>query len=397
LPDGTIIATTYIKYRDDDSKHSVVSTRFKIQETDVKNAKYLLDNSKIKDESPFFHTQILYKSEKDNSARGPQITIAPDGTILAFGRWCSVIRRSKDKGKTWSPEERLGFKGNNVFVDHASGEVLIIATKQENPCLYRSRDNGYTWNKEDIVINPNIMGHGVGKVPIDVEAMNAGIMLKYGEHKGRLLVAGRLQPPEGDNAQEYWMYNYNTALYSDDRGKTWQVSNGIMTGTGEAVLQELSDGRIYYNSRSHMSIDHRRRIAWSYDGGNRFVDWYVSDDLFEIGEPFYYKHGSKPSYGCMAGLIRFPDGLTEGKDVLLYSAPDWKGGWRFQMTVWASFNGSATWPIKRLVDQSFSAYSSLTVDKDGTIYLLYEGGENKLYDETSIAVFNLRWLLMGEE
>ena len=142
-----------------------------------------------------------------------------------------------------------------------------------------------------------------------------------------------------------------------------------------------------------MSVDHRRRIAWSYDGGNRFVDWYVSDDLFEIGEPFYFKYGSKPSYGCMAGLTRIPDGLTGGKDVLLYSAPDWKGGWRFQMTVWASFNGSATWPIKRLVDQSFSAYSSLTVDKDGTIYLLYEGGENKLYDETSIAVFNLRWLL----
>ena len=394
LPDGTIVATTYIKYKDDNNKHSVVSTRFKIQETDVKNAKYLLENSKIKDEAPLFHTQILYKSEKNNSARGPHITVAPDGTILAFGRWCSSIRRSKDKGKTWSPEESLDFKGNNVIVDDVSGDILIVAPNQENPCLYRSRDNGYTWKKEDIVIKPNTMKHGAGKVPIDLGAMETGITLKYGEHKGRLLIAGRLQPPEGDNAQEYWMYNYNAALYSDDRGKTWHVSDGIMTGTGEAALEELSDGRIYYNSRSHMSVDHRRRIAWSYDGGNRFVDWYVSDDLFEIGEPFYYKYISKPSYGCRAGLIRIPDGITEGKDVLLYSTPDWKGGWRFQMTVWASFNGSATWPIKRLVDQSFSAYSSLAVDKDGTIYLLYEGGENQLYDETSIAVFNLMWLLM---
>ena len=40
LPDGTIVATTYIKYKDDHHKHSVVSTRFKIQETDVKNARF---------------------------------------------------------------------------------------------------------------------------------------------------------------------------------------------------------------------------------------------------------------------------------------------------------------------------------------------------------------------
>lgn len=186
-------------------------------------------------------------------------------------------------------------------------------------------------------------------------------------------------------------------IMSEDGGKTWQVSDGIMTGTGEAALAELSDGRIYYNSRSHMSIDHRRRIAWSYDGGNMYVDWYASDDLFEIGEPFYYKYGSKPSYGCRAGLVRVPDGIIGGQDILLYSSPDWKGGWRFQMTVWSSFNGTATWPIKQLIDQGHSAYSSLAVGKNGLIYLLYEGGNKKLYDEINVAVFNLKWLLEGED
>jgi hypothetical protein len=91
-----------------------------------------------------------------------------------------------------------------------------------------------------------------------------------------------------------------------------------------------------------------------------------------------------------------PDGLVASRDVLVYSSPDWPGGWRYQMTVWASFNGAATWPVRRLVDASFSAYSSLAVDEDGMIYLLYEGGEEKLYDETSVAVFNLKWLLEGE-
>ncbi len=35
LDDGTIVATTYIKYDDSEKKHSVVSTRFKIAETDA--------------------------------------------------------------------------------------------------------------------------------------------------------------------------------------------------------------------------------------------------------------------------------------------------------------------------------------------------------------------------
>ncbi len=34
LPDGTIVATTYIKYRPGKRKHSVVCTRFKLEETD---------------------------------------------------------------------------------------------------------------------------------------------------------------------------------------------------------------------------------------------------------------------------------------------------------------------------------------------------------------------------
>ena len=34
LPDGTILATTYIKYWNDARKHSVVCTRFRLEETD---------------------------------------------------------------------------------------------------------------------------------------------------------------------------------------------------------------------------------------------------------------------------------------------------------------------------------------------------------------------------
>jgi hypothetical protein len=400
FPDGTIIATTYIKYRDDKNKHSVVSTRFNIRETDKMAADQLVKAQT--NQSGFFYSQTLYKlSEGEKKQiRIPAITIAPDGTVLAFAGNCSLLRTSVDKGKTWSPEREIVPGKNldgNVMVDEVTGELIILSPSSSKPCVYRSKDNGRSWTREAIKIKPNALGQGVFKnSPINIVAMEPGLTLKYGEHKGRLLIAGRIQPPKGDNAQEYWVYNYNTSMYSDDHGLTWQISDPIMTGTGEGAVAELSDGRIYYNSRSHMSVDHMRRIAWSHDGGNRYVDWSTSEELYEIGEPFYFKYGSRPSYGCKAGLVRIPDEASGGKDILLYSQPDWKGGWRYQMTVWASFNGTATWPVKRLIDQGHSAYSSLAAGKDGTIYLLYEGGDKKLYDEVNVAVFNLKWLLEGE-
>ena len=212
---------------------------------------------------------------------------------------------------------------------------------------------------------------------------------------------GRVQPPNGDNAQEFWAYNYNTAIYSDDRGKTWQVAEPVQSGTGEGTLAELTDGRIYYNSRCHMAVDARRLVAWSHDGGHRWVDWQVCDTLREVGEPFYLKYGSKPSYGCNAGLVRVPLEATNGRDVLLYCAPDNPGGTRVRMTVWASFDRAATWSIKRLVYGGPSAYSSLTADKQENVFLIFERGlsANPKRDidhhRITLARFSLDWVLVG--
>ena len=49
--------------------------------------------------------------------------------------------------------------------------------------------------------------------------------------------------PRGNNDQEWWPYNYNTAIYSDDRGKTWQTSGPVQSGTGEGTLAELTNGQ----------------------------------------------------------------------------------------------------------------------------------------------------------
>jgi sialidase-1 len=66
------------------------------------------------------------------------------------------------------------------------------------------------------------------------------------------------------------------------------------------------------------------------------------------------------------------------------------------MTVWASFDGAKTWPVKRTVYEGPSAYSSLAAGKDGAVYLLFERGEKKLYENIAVARFNLEWLADGQ-
>ena len=329
--------------------------------------------------------------------RIPNIIVAPDGSVLAFGESGRQVRRSQDRGRTWSPAAVIGEDcGGSAVIDNTSGDVLVVNTRAGH--LWGSRDCGLSWERQEIEVRANPLGHGApGHVPATTTCSESGVTLQHGEHAGRLLMPARCQPPEGNNDQEWWPCNYNTAVYSDDGGRIWQTSGPVQSGTGEGTLVELSDGRIYYNSRCHMAVDHRRRIAWSHDGGHMWVDWQVSEDLYEIGEPFYFKYGTKPSYGCNAGLVRVPLEATDGNDVLLFSTPDNPGGHRLRMTVWASFDQARTWPVKRRVYEGPSAYSSLTAGPDGTGYLLFERAQEKLYESVAVAVFDLEWLCEGRD
>ena len=98
------------------------------------------------------------------------------------------------------------------------------------------------------------------------------------------------------------------------------------------------------------------------------------------------------------GLTRLP---VKDRDVLIFSNADTGGGDRARMTVWASFDGGRSWPVKRLVYESFSAYSSMVAGRPGTpteglIFLLFEGGPEGRYSAMQAARFNLSWILEGE-
>jgi len=239
-------------------------------------------------------------------------------------------------------------------------------------------------------------------VPLHVNCFQPGITLQFGPKKGRLLMPGRILGPTNSNDVKWRPYHYNTAMYSDDGGTTWQVGAPFpIFGAGEAALAEISTGSILYSSREHMSRGNRY-FGWSHNGGKLWLD--------AQRHPTLPDGARGTSYGCMGGLIRLP---VQGADILLYSNLDTDGGQmprqtgastssgRQRITVWASFDAGNTWPVKRLVHGGPSAYSCLGVGRAGTpsegsAFLLYEGGTRDCYEGVHVAVFNLSWLLGGE-
>lgn len=323
--------------------------------------------------------------------RFPNIVVALDGTVVATWGSSSVrARRSEDGGKTWDKEvviAKPGFQGGGLTVDEKSGDLLAFVEERHPPApisIIRSTDHGKTWKSQQVVLHKDSKGN----LP-SMHMNEHGITLRHGEHKGRLLRPSRWYA--GKNEKARWDQHYTNAIYSDDGGKTWRASDPFPAfGTGEATVAELSDGRIYYNSRRHWAPEgdnpRRRWVAWSEDGGATWKDLSICEVLPDGPQD--------TNYGCMGGLVRLP---VADRDILVYSNCDSPAGRRLG-TVWASFDGGQSWPLKRLVFEGTFAYSSITAGRPGTasegsIYLHFEGGPK---GGSTVARFNLSWLLEGK-
>ena len=345
---------------------------------------------------PFFNKSRLF-----DEGRFPNVVITTEGTVLVtWGSGDFFVRRSEDGGQTWEPTITVaspGFQGGGTLVDETTGDILVFV-EEKHPVspltIYRSQDDGRTWEQQQYTILPDSLGH----IP-SMHMNESGITLTQPPYQGRLIRPTRFYGAGND--RPFWHTHYTNAMYSDDGGATWQTSAPFpVRGTGEAAIVELEDGRLYYNSRRHFSDDgrtaKRRYIAYSEDGGATWNDAQIEENL-----PDGAQH---TDYGLMAGLdIEFSD---NGSSLMLFSnidvpaeTPDevvpfeQRTTRRFRGTVWGSYDEGLTWPIKKLVEPGSFAYSSLCFGRKGTpteglIYLFYEhngGGE--------MMVFNREWLL----
>ncbi|MEZ6061036.1 MAG: sialidase family protein [Planctomycetaceae bacterium] len=338
---------------------------------------------------PFLGEPQLAATQVFQNERFPNIVVTKSGTLLAtWGNPHVRVRRSDDNGATWGDEITIaesGIHGGGTTVDENSGDILVFVEAQHPPApltVYRSTDDGRNWQAESIRIHPD----SSGRMP-SMHMNEHGITLQRGEHQGRLIRPSRFYG-EGNRPESLWPTHFTNAIFSDDGGRTWQTSEPFPeNGTGEATLAELSDGRVYYNSRRHWAPDgsnpRRRWTSFSDDGGATWQEATICEALPDGPQ--------NTNYGCMGGLVRLP---VQGRDILLYSNCDDPES-RRNGTVWASFDGGGTWPIRRLVEADAFAYSSLNAGRPGTItegwiFLHYESSGSK------VARFNLSWLLEGE-
>ena len=344
--------------------------------------------------TPFFETQKIFEEE-----RFPNLVVAKDGSIVAtWGKENCVSRRSKDGGVTWEAPVSIdqGINGGGLTVDENSGNIFTFVEKDRHPpapiVCYISKDNGQSWQSHPILIQPDKKGN----LP-SMHMNEHGITLKKGPYKGRLIRASRYYSQA--NEHKYWPEHYSNAIYSDDGGKIWHTSDPFPAlGTGEAaIVVELDNGTLYFNSRRHLSTEglnpRVRYTAYSSDGGQTWSNLQLSEELPD-GE-------QDRDYGLMAGLERIP---IDGHDLLIFSNIESQKG-RKNGTVWLSFDGGKSWPVKKLIDPMGFKYSSLTIGRkntpsEGFIYLLYETGLNDdihAYNGAKIVRFNLSWLLEGKD
>lgn len=339
---------------------------------------------------PFLQTPQLLIQSVFRDERFPNVVVTPKGTIVVtWGNSVIRSRRSTDAGLTWEPAvviDSKGFQGGGTTVDTTTGNLLAFVEAGHPPAevrVYRSEDDGKSWNAETVSIQPDAHGNSPS-----MHMNEHGITLQHGEHAGRLIRPTRYYG-EGNRPPSLWPTHYTNAIYSDDGGKKWSTSEPFPeNGTGEACIVELSDGRLLYNSRRHWAPEGksplRRWTSFSDDGGATWSKASLCEILPDGPQ--------NTNYGCMGGLVRLP---VDGRDILIYSNCDHPNA-RKNGTVWCSFDGGTTWPIKRVIDAGDFAYSSLNVGTNGTvsegwIFLNYESHGAK------VARFNLAWILEGQK
>ena len=319
--------------------------------------------------------------------RIPALVTAANGDLLAFceGRKTSasdagdidlLLRRSSDKGATWTPVQVIHEEGGDApitignpcpIVDRTTDRVHLLFCRNNAGVFYVfSDDHGATWSKPR-EITASLDGFDfpwtrVGTGP------GHGLHLTTSSHKDRLIVPIWLN--------EKIRVNYRAAtIYSDDHGATWHTGGLIgseIADTNECMAYETQiDGKpaIALNMRARSS--HTRSIATSTDGGK---NWSVPTAVKNLPDPV-----------CQAAILRHR--TSEGEGILLFSNPA-DAESRVNMTVRTSRDEGKTWPDAKRLHTGPSGYSDLTELSDGSIGCLYECGDENYHQRIVFARFN---------
>jgi sialidase-1 len=347
--------------------------------------------------------------------RIPAVITTRSGDLLAFaegrsdglgdaGNIDTVVKRSTDGGCTWHPlqvvqDSGANTSGNPAPVVTASGRVVLLTTYNAGTAteaailrgqvpaedsrrvfVQYSDDDGATWSKpREITFTAKLADwrwYATGP--------GHATRLTHGPHRGRLVVPANhsIAPPAGssDLGSEAKYYGGHD-LYSDDDGRTWHIGYVDDTPDGElnvneTTATELTDGRVYFNTRDQNgTAPGNRADAYSLDGGRT------------LREPF------RPQPALAGPVVEGSVLQTRGPEApLLYSGPA-DPTKRAVMTLRASHDGGLTWQPVLTLSQLPASYSDLVQVDARTVGVLYEtgnAGANETITFRRVALRDLR-------
>ena len=336
--------------------------------------------------------QDLFSASMDEDVkcyRIPALVTAPNGDLIAAIdervpdcgdlKWSKdiniIVRRSSDQGKTWSSIETVAdfpygksASDPSMIVDTVTNEIFLFYNymdlDNEKDIYYlhvvKSTDNGKTWSK-----------------PKDITSQIA----KPEWHKDfKFITSGRgIQTSTGKLL--HCMANLDSGMHvfgSDDHGKTWYFIDTPIIEANESKIIELVDGSWMINSRAN----NKNTLRYVHKSNDEGKTWLTREEP-QLIDP-----------RCNASIIRYTS-VKDGykKNRLLFANANSENG-RVNMTVKVSYDEGVTWTQGKTIYAGSSAYSSLTVLKNGDIGLFFEKDD---YTKNVFTSFSLQWLTDGKD
>ncbi|MCK4989535.1 MAG: exo-alpha-sialidase, partial [Bacteroidales bacterium] len=339
------------------------------------------------------------------------IVLTSNGVLLAFAEARKeendhaenkiVMKLSLDGGKTWSGMQVIASAArdslNNPLAvnDSEKGRILLMyqyypltrPEELETPELWKSHaDQLYPPNIHEAAAQEGYEGDRICRTllissvddgdswtpPLDITRSvkrprkvtsyaggpGIGIQIKHADHRGRIIMPFSQGP---------WSDMKVYAVYSDDHGLSWKqgrTAPGRLKGQpNEVQMLELSDGRIMLNARTFRGKPYRM-TAISSKGGENWSELKYDEAL--------------PDPGCQGSILGCSFPGNREQNMILFSNPSHQKK-RIKGTIRLSLDNGKTWKWSKQVEPGAFGYSCLTQLKDGSIGLLYEAGESKLF------------------